>query len=83
MREHKDFNEQERRRPDHETRSTNKNDVALITRHNQGGMALTHRKLSHPVSEGKPNANHVRARIRNSRTQRLHNWTSSHNARIK
>jgi hypothetical protein len=28
--------------------------------------------LSHPVLEGKPNANHVRARIRNSRTQRLH-----------
>jgi hypothetical protein len=29
--------------------------------------------VSHPVLEGKPNANHVRARIRNSRTQRLHN----------
>jgi hypothetical protein len=29
--------------------------------------------LSHPVLEGKPNANHVRARISNSRTQRLHN----------
>jgi hypothetical protein len=29
-------------------------------------------RLSHPVLEGKPNANHVRARIRNSRTQRLH-----------
>jgi hypothetical protein len=27
---------------------------------------------------GKPNVNHVRARIRNSRTQRLHSWTSSH-----
>jgi hypothetical protein len=40
-------------------------------------------KVSHPVLEGKPNANHVRARIRNSRTQRLHNWTSSHNARNK
>jgi hypothetical protein len=39
--------------------------------------------VSHPVLEGKPNANHVRATIRNSRTQRLHNWTSSHNARIK
>jgi hypothetical protein len=39
--------------------------------------------LSHPVLEGKPNANHVRARIKNSRTQRLHNWTSSHNARNK
>jgi hypothetical protein len=34
--------------------------------------------LPHPILEGKPNANHVRARIRNSRTQRLHNWTSSH-----
>jgi hypothetical protein len=34
--------------------------------------------VSHPVLEGKPNANHVRARIRNSRTQRLHSWTSSH-----
>jgi hypothetical protein len=39
--------------------------------------------MPHPVLEGKPNANHVRARIRNSRTQRLHNWTSSHNARNK
>jgi hypothetical protein len=38
--------------------------------------------LSHPVLEGKPNANHVRARISNSRTQQLHNWTSSHNAQI-
>jgi hypothetical protein len=26
--------------------------------------------MSHPVLEGKPNANHVRSRIRNSRTQR-------------
>jgi hypothetical protein len=34
--------------------------------------------MSHPVLEGKPNANHVRAKIRNSRTQRLHGWTSSH-----
>jgi hypothetical protein len=39
--------------------------------------------MSHPVLEGKRNANHVHARIRNSRTQRLHNWTSSHNARNK
>jgi hypothetical protein len=37
--------------------------------------------MSHPVLEGKANANHVRARIRNSRTQRLHRWTSSHIAR--
>jgi hypothetical protein len=39
-------------------------------------------QVSHPVLEGKPNANHVHARIRNPRTQRLHNWTSSHNAQI-
>jgi hypothetical protein len=39
--------------------------------------------VSHLVLEGKLNANHVRARIRNSRTQRLHYWTSSHNARNK
>jgi hypothetical protein len=39
-------------------------------------------QLSHPVLEGKPNANHVRARISNSRTQQLHNWTSSHSAKI-
>jgi hypothetical protein len=38
--------------------------------------------MSHPVLEGNPNANHVRARIRNSRKQRLHNWTSSHSAQI-
>jgi hypothetical protein len=31
------------------------------------------RDLSHPVLEGKPNANHVRARISYSRTQQLHN----------
>jgi hypothetical protein len=39
--------------------------------------------LSHPVLEGKPNANYVRARIRNSSTQRIHNWTSSHIAQSK
>jgi hypothetical protein len=45
--------------------------------------ALDHRgQMSHPVLEGKPNANHVRARISNSRTQQLHNWTSSHSAQI-
>jgi hypothetical protein len=38
--------------------------------------------MSHPVLKGKPNANHLHARIRNSRTQRLLNWTSSHNAQI-
>jgi hypothetical protein len=31
------------------------------------------RLMSHSVLEGKPDANHVRAKIRNSRTQRLHN----------
>jgi hypothetical protein len=30
-------------------------------------------RVSHPVLEGKLNANHVRARISNSRTQQLHN----------
>jgi hypothetical protein len=30
-------------------------------------------QMSHPVLEGKPNANHVRARISYSRTQQLHN----------
>jgi hypothetical protein len=40
-------------------------------------------RLSHLVLEGKPNANHVRARIRTSRTQQLHNWTSSHIAESK
>jgi hypothetical protein len=39
--------------------------------------------MSQLVLEGKPNANQVRARIRNSRTQRLHNWTSSHIAQNK
>jgi hypothetical protein len=38
--------------------------------------------MSHPVLEGKPNVNHVRARISNSRTQQLHNRTSSHSAQI-
>jgi hypothetical protein len=38
--------------------------------------------VSHLVLEGKPNANHVRARISNSRTHQLHNWTSSHSAQI-
>jgi hypothetical protein len=38
--------------------------------------------LSHPVLEGKPNANHVRARTSNSRTQQLHNWKSSNSAQM-
>jgi hypothetical protein len=45
--------------------------------------AATLPRLSHPVLEGKPNVNHVRARIRNSRTLQLHNWTSSHIAQSK
>jgi hypothetical protein len=36
----------------------------------------------HTVLEGKPNANYVRDRISNSRTQQLHNRTSSHSAQI-
>jgi hypothetical protein len=42
--------------------------------------------MSHPVLEGKPNANHVRARISNSRTQQLHNMdiiTQYSNSNIK
>jgi hypothetical protein len=39
-------------------------------------------EVSHLVLEDKPNANHVRARISNSCTQQLHNWTSSHSAQI-
>jgi hypothetical protein len=42
--------------------------------------------VSHPVLEGKPNANHVRARISNSRTQQLHNMdiiTQCSNSNIK
>jgi hypothetical protein len=45
-------------------------------------QALLSVSLSHPVLEGKPNVNHVRARISNSRTQQLHNWTSSHSAQM-
>jgi hypothetical protein len=33
----------------------------------------TYQTVSHPVLEGKSNANHVRARIINSRTHQLHN----------
>jgi hypothetical protein len=45
-----------------------------------------HTMMSHPVLEGKPNANHVRARISNSRTQQLHNMdiiTPCSNSNIK
>jgi hypothetical protein len=49
---------------------------------NASGSRQNKTLLSHPVLEGKPNANHVRARISNSCTQQLHNRTSSHSARI-
>jgi hypothetical protein len=50
--------------------SKKQNSVALSTTEAEY-IAAGH--LSHPVLEGKPNANHVRARISNSRTQQLHN----------
>jgi hypothetical protein len=40
---------------------------------NVGHKCLMAKDVSHPVLEGKPNANHVRARISYSRTQQLHN----------
>jgi hypothetical protein len=39
----------------------------------RGRRAHGRERVSHPVLEGKPNANHVRARISYSRTQQLHN----------
>jgi hypothetical protein len=53
-------------------------DDMMIASHDKSLIVELKAQLSHPVLEGKPNANHVRARIRNSRTQRLHSWTSSH-----
>jgi hypothetical protein len=38
----------------------------------QIGTKIHFASVSHPVLEGKSNANHVHARIRNSRTHRLH-----------
>jgi hypothetical protein len=52
---------------------------ATITKYSGGNKAgvvacgLPAVLLSQPVLEGNPNANHVRARISNSRTQQLHN----------
>jgi hypothetical protein len=46
-------------------------DIGDDTTSEDGGLENTW--LSHPVLEGKPNANHVRARISYSRTQQLHN----------
>jgi hypothetical protein len=45
---------------------------SLATR-TESATASTGGTMSHPVLEGKPNANHVRARISYSRTQQLHN----------
>jgi hypothetical protein len=53
----------------HELRISFEMDTSMLGR----VAALLIRDLSHPVLEGKPNANHVRARISNSRTQQLHN----------
>jgi hypothetical protein len=53
-----------------------------LQRRGEDWETYSRRHVSHPVLDGKPNANHVRARIRNSRTERLHNWTSSHSAQI-
>jgi hypothetical protein len=39
--------------------------------------------VPHPILEGKPNADHVHVRVRNSRTQQIHIWTSSHIAQSK
>jgi hypothetical protein len=49
--------------------------LAYVTHHSFRlfQMDLKSAFLSHPVLEGKPNANHVRARISYSRTQQLHN----------
>jgi hypothetical protein len=58
----------------------------LITNGFKVGKAdptLFTKTMSHLVLEGKSNANYVRARIRNSHTQLLHNWTSSHIAQNK
>jgi hypothetical protein len=57
--------------------------ATIITKlRNASGSRQNKTLLSHPVLEGKPNVNHVRARISNSCTQQLHNRTSSHSARI-
>jgi hypothetical protein len=61
------------------TPSPGKDEVVVYKSLFKAGLRL----LSHPILEGKPNVNHVRARIRNSRTQRLHSWTSSHIAQSK
>jgi hypothetical protein len=56
------------------------------TNHIDKNMSSGVKKLSHPVLEGKPNANHVRARISNSRTPQLHNMdiiTQCSNSNIK
>jgi hypothetical protein len=48
-------------------------DPTLIGYTDDGYLSSPTVPVSHPVLEGKPNANHVRARISYSRTQQLHN----------
>jgi hypothetical protein len=50
--------------------------VMSFSGNEQVRLPLPFPSLSHPVLEGKPNANYVRARIRNSCTQQLHNLTN-------
>jgi hypothetical protein len=78
---------------DHKHKEEKDESTGSIKSHKKGDKKKNMKKVvyyetdsslqSHPVLEGKPNANHVRAKIRNSLTQRLHNWTSSHNAQSK
>jgi hypothetical protein len=46
---------------------------SVLSEESTGNVSALSDSVSHPVLEGKPNANHVRARISNSRTQQLHN----------
>jgi hypothetical protein len=50
--------------------------------HTKYRFYLERRNSKKAVTPSKPNANHVRVRISNSRTQQLHNWTSSHSTKI-
>jgi hypothetical protein len=67
-------------RPNHRTPPTHKHMFIVFADFNivllSGGSRMRCKEgllVSHPVLEGKPNANHVRARISYSRTQQLHN----------
>jgi hypothetical protein len=48
-------------------------DLIFLPSSTSGLVVYTDWAVSHPVLQGKPNANHVRARISYSRTQQLHN----------